>query len=161
MIINNRKKAKKEFKELRIFLLKLYDKNNQKLYITSWEWKKNKNNFLDVIAIDKENIKTHRYLFTIMNLNAFNELKIRYDFYTQDTGFYEHYDVVGASVTPFYFDQAFTLKKFTPITKDDVVNCCRYFVEKVLKEFWIWNIIFIQPRSKTLSEILLEERRKQ
>ena len=140
-----RKKTKKVLRDLKKSLCKLYGKNDQMLYITSWEWKKNKHHFLDIIAIDKENEKNYQYLFEIMTLRAFETFEPRYSFYMKDTGFYEYFDVESASITPFYFDRTFTLKKFTPITEEDVIRCCRYFIEKVLKEDWIWNIKFVKP----------------
>ena len=144
MIIENRRKVKKELKELKKYLRYVYEKNNQRLYLTSLvEWNEEKNDLLDIFVIDKED---KRYLFTVMNLTAFNTLEMRYNFYMKDTGFYEYYDSDLASITPFYFDRTFTLKKFTPITKEDIERCAKYFIEKVLREFWIWNIEFIKPK---------------
>jgi len=140
-----RKKTKKALRDLKKSLCKLYDKNDQMLYITSWEWKKNKRHFLGIVAIDKEDEKNYQYLFEIITLRAFKTFEARYSFYMKDTGFYEYFDVESASITPFYFDRIFTLKKFAPITEEDVIRCCRYFIEKVLKEDWIWNIKFIKP----------------
>jgi len=160
MIINNRKKAKKELKELKKYLRSIYFENNQTLYITTLcEWSNNED-YVDVLVTDVKGEKLLKYLFEIINLKAFETLEKRYNFYMTDTGFYKYYDVETASIIPFYFDRTFTLKKFTPITEYDIVNCCKYFIEKVLKEFWIWNIRFIQPNSKSLSDILLEERQK-
>ena len=143
MIVTNRKKAKKELKELKKYLRYVYEKNNQRLYLTSLvEWNEKENDLLDIFVIDKED---KRYLFTVMNLTAFNTLEMRYNFYMKDTGFYEYYDSDLASITPFYFDRTFTLKKFTSITKEDIERCAKYFIEKVLKESWIWDIEFIKP----------------
>ena len=144
MIVRNIKETKKELKKLRKYLCKLYHKNNQILYITSLEEWEDYNEVLDIVAIDKKS-KKFKYLFTITNLNAFNTLELRYKYYLKDHEYYTYFDSVSASFTPFYFDRHFTLKKFSTITEKDVVGCCKYFLEKVLNEFWIWNVEFIKP----------------
>ncbi len=156
MIVENRKKVKKELKKLKKYLRKYYEENNQILYITSLEEWEGNESCLDIVATDKEGKKLGRWLFEIINLKAFETFEIRYSFCMKDTGFYEYFDVERASITPFYFDRTFTLKKFTPITEEDVERCCKYFIEKVLDDYWIWNIKFVKPKS--LSEKLLEER---
>jgi len=156
MIINNRKKARKELKELKKYLYNIYFKNKQMLYITTLcEWSNNED-YVDIVATDAKGEKLLKYLFEIVNLKAFETFERRYNFYMTDTGFYKYYNIETASIVPFYFDRTFTLKKFTPITERDIVNCCKYFIEKVLREFWIWNIRFIHSKSKSLSEVLLE-----
>jgi len=148
MVIENRKKAKRELKKLKKYLHKHYEKNNQILYITSLEEWEGDECYLDIVATDKEGKKLEKYLFEIINLKAFETFEIRYNFCMKDTGFYEYFDVETASIIPFYFNRTFTLKKFTPITEEDVERCCKYFVEKVLNDYWIWNIKFVKPLSE-------------
>ena len=158
MIIENWKKEVKKLKKLKKYLRKLYDKNNQTLYITSLEEWEGKECYLDIVATDKEGKKLGKWLFEVINLKAFETFEMRYNFYMKDAGFYEYFDVETASIIPFYFNRTFTLKKFTTITEEDVERCCKYFVEKVLNDYWIWNIKFVKPKS--LSEKLLKEREK-
>ena len=145
MILEDWKKEIKRLRKLRKILRKLYHENDQTLYVTSIEEWDNNSNVLDIFVTDKEGKELKSYLFTIVNLDALNTLDLgamRCP-YIDEPEFYEYFDVERA-ISPLYFDRTFTLKKFTPITEKDVIYCCKYFIEKVLQEFWIWNIEFLK-----------------
>jgi len=45
-------------------------------------------------------------------------------------------------------NQHFFVRKWTPLTDDDIYNCTKYFVEKVLGlKYEIWNIV-VNPQTK-------------
>jgi len=149
MIIENRKKYKKKLKYLRKYLLKQYYKHNQRLYITTTVvWKDNDMHIIDIINTDEKGKEFGEYLFSINTLKSFEGLDLRYKSYMKDNEFYKYFDADLASITPFYFDREFTLKKFSSITEEDVKRCAEYFIKKVLNEFWIWNIEFIKTKNE-------------
>ena len=140
----------KKIKKLKKLIRKLYwKKNNQKLYITTYEdfyWKPENRHNLEIALTNKEGNKFYAYLFQIRTLEDFYEPD-----YTIPTYFREHrlFTVSllhKASYTPLYFDRIFTLKKFTPITEKDIYNCATYFLRKVLDEFLIFNIELVLKR---------------
>jgi len=150
MILENRKQYKKKLKQLKKYLLKQYYKHNQMLYITTFElWEDEKMHSIDIVTTDEKGEEWGEYLFSINTLKMFEEVGLRYKSYMKDNEFYNYFDTDLASITPFYFERTFTLKKFSSITEEDVKRCTRYFVKKILNEFWIWNIKFVKFEEKT------------
>jgi len=105
---------------------------------------------LDIVDTNKEGNYIGKYLFSVSNLKTFESFDARFSFYMKDTGFYSYFDSDLVSITPFYFDRTFTLKSFKPITEEDIENCAKYFIRKILDSSkylaLIWNIKFIKPR---------------
>ncbi len=102
---------------------------------------------------DKKDIDT--FLFTIQNLNAFNDIEIKANWsllrtFTRDKkDFYGKSLLVESAHTPFYMNQTFTFKKFTNITKEDIYNCTKYLTRKILDCWMVWNYdVIIPPKTK-------------
>jgi hypothetical protein len=137
----------KERKRLIRYIDKRYYKNNQWLYITSIEEWDGENCCVDIFDTDETSKYWGRYLFEVCNLRIFTDISLlQYRSVLRKYGipdYVETFDATTASFTPFYFDRTFTLKKFEPLTKEDIENCAKYFIDKELDRKLLWNIKFI------------------
>jgi hypothetical protein len=86
------------------------------------------------------------FLFEVLNYRGYLdliEIRPKSYFLKERYKFKEFIDVSYVSQQPLYMDRVFTLKKFTPITKEDIVNCAFYFVREILG-LLIFNIKFVE-----------------
>jgi hypothetical protein len=120
----------------------LYGFNYQKLYVNCMEMLNKDSCSLDIHLWDEKKKKFGNYLFTIQNYNAFRDLDIVDDSYFHQRKFIETWDGGRASYTPLYLDGIYTLPRFIGITKEDILNCTKHFIKKILDNYWIWNIYF-------------------
>ena len=141
-------------KKLKKYLRKIYEQNNQVLYVESIEerYKDDRDCELDIFVVNPEKstdneIDFGEYLFTIINKKAFIEYEsiIPFNSYRirvpQDKLFSRKVEDINAmSYTPFYCDRRFFLNKDSGITHEDILMCTKYFVNEVLDAFLIWNI---------------------
>lgn len=84
------------------------------------------------------------YLFEVVNYRGCLELvELRpKSYFSKDRYvFKEVIDVSYVSRQPLYMNQIFTLKKYTQITEQDIINCAFYFVREILG-LTIFNIGF-------------------
>lgn len=88
------------------------------------------------------------YLFEVLNYRGYCDLvavRPKSYFLKERYKYKEIVDVSYVSQQPLYMQRRFTLKKFTPITKEDIINCAFYFVEKILGET-LFNIKFVEEQ---------------
>jgi hypothetical protein len=149
--------------KLEKYLEEAYWKNNQFVYVAPIEVLSNDATHYEVYSWTPtpDNpecpYEMDKYLFDIVNLENFNYKEgrtIHTYFSKQDfAGYKECRDrelVSMASNMPLYMEEPmadgdwkwrrFLLKKFTPITKDDILTCTRYFFHEVLDSFFLFNI---------------------
>ncbi len=152
----------KELKKLPKKLKKLYWKNKQRLYVSTPYIHDKKMYGLDVYATletgsicDKESI----FLFSIQSLDCFvDSIEVPHEDSFRKIKFKDKWkqspDYATIAHTPFYMKELFTLKRFGTITEKDIEGCTRYFVDKVLDMFLIFNIKVLieydKPKKKGL-----------
>lgn len=121
----------------------LYGFRYQHLYVTSMEVMDKDSCVLDIHLWDEKKKDFGPYLFMVQNYNGFQEGDIvPPQHYFRPYKMINTWDGVKASCAPLYIDNVFTLPKFTGITKEDVVNCTRYFCKEILDNYWVWNVSF-------------------
>ena len=138
-----------KLRKLKRLINKLYWKNGQHLYITTYEdfyWKPENRHNLEIALTNKEGNKFYTYLFRIRTLEDFYESDYTILKYFGEPRLFTTSLLHEASYTPLYFDRIFTLKKFTPITEEDIYDCMIYFLRKVLNEFLVSNIKLVLKR---------------
>lgn len=140
---------------------KWYYKHNQRLYVTCVEdWyamkPKNRNN-IEIILTDEKGKDWGMYLFDIFNYNMSTYLEVKpririnifnYQKPCKEEDVFVYSYLSDYSHRPFYMNKEFYLKKSTPITKEDIYKCTKYYLRKVLKDYWIWNIQVVINKSK-------------
>jgi len=145
--------------KLKKLIEKEYNKNNQQmLYVTTtteWYWRPKNRCKFDIILTDKKGEEFGYYIFEIQNLKNFFDSKVKAEwsycrsFNRKKEDFYNSSLLVESAHQPFYINGVFTLKKFENITKEDIYNCTKYLVNKVLDCFSVWNIrVVIPPKHK-------------
>ena len=124
--------------KLKRYIEKVYWENGQKLLLEPME----------VMPCDNVDIFLgKKYLFEIINYRCLlDDSGWWYSFYINKTLPFKPYETMSfslldeATYRPFYFDRTFFLRKETPITKEDICYCARYFTEKILGSWSIFNI---------------------
>lgn len=149
--------------KLNKYLENAYWKNSQFIYVSPLEVISNDSHCYDVYSWTPTPEKdypyeTDKYLFDIVTLQYFNfpqGLGVHTYLSKQDFAGYrscrDREEVALASNMPFYMDEPmddwkwrrFLLKKFTPITNDDILTCSKYFFREVLDSFFLFNIKLI------------------
>jgi len=138
-----------KLRKLKRLINKLYWKNGQRLYITTYEdfyWKPENRHNLEIALTNKEGNKFYTYLFRIRTLEDFYEFDYTIPKYFGEPRLFTTSLLHEANYTPLYFNRVFTLKKFTPITEKDIYDCMIYFLRKVLNEFLVSNIRLVLKR---------------
>jgi hypothetical protein len=115
---------------------KYYWKYNQVITVTTMEIRDKNSCGLDVCLYypdKKEEIdRIGQYLFEIVNYKAFTDVEIRGDIDNDKHEWYETFDSVKASCTPYYMDRVYCVPKFTGITEADILRATRKFIRKEL-----------------------------
>ena len=123
-------------------LEKYYFSHNQHLIVNTFELIEHNEQdcCFDVYLADSD-----ISLFTIQNYNGLKDLDVFNKKYFSKDKFkaIETWDGVKASCIPLYMNETFTLKKFTPITKEDIIHATDYFVHEIL-HMYLFNIKFAE-----------------
>lgn len=148
----------REKQKLNKIIEKHYFKHKQNLYITSLEVFDKESCALDIYLCDENGKHFSKFLFTIINYKAFYDLEFGIRPYNTNRRIVrEIWDSVKASCSPYYFDRTFTLYKFTSLTKQDIENACRHLLDNILKNYFIFNIVFIDDVVATENESLADK----
>lgn len=160
---------KKSACKLRNSLEKKYWSNDQYVYVSPIEVLSEDATRYEVyswVPVDSSECpyEMDRYLFDIVNLENFNfkEGRTIHTYFSQQdfAGYRQCRDreLVGmASNMPLYMEEPmdggwkwrrFLLKKFTPITNDDILTCAKYFFREVLGSFLLFNIKLVDESIK-------------
>lgn len=124
-------------------LKKLYNKNDQRLFINTFE--ELNDTYNEVYATDKNNSK-HIWLFDIQTINNFKDYKVTIKNKNHHYNVYETFDLCEYSYTPFYLNRLFTLKEEKTITKDIILSCTNYFIKEILNIFSLFNISYYDEK---------------
>ena len=131
-----------KIKELTKFLKEWYWKNDQRLVVDTFDdrtYEPHKNWCHDV-HLKNENDGT--FLFSISNYQAMFDMNR-----TNGGEIYDYFDTTTVASLPYYMNEHFFIRKWTPLTDEDIYDCTKYFVEKVLSlKYEIWNIR-VNPQS--------------
>ena len=147
----NIKKLAKELKSL-------YWKYDQRLTVDTFEDRNDKPEeyyFADVCLYDPIKKELSKWLFTVQNYKGFYDIE-------RDNGgnIFDVFDTIRVACHPYYMNGEFFIRKWTPITDEDIYDCTQYFVKKVLGLRWsIWNIEVRkhEPENASYSEEELHE----
>ncbi|HUS50438.1 MAG TPA: hypothetical protein VMZ91_09755 [Candidatus Paceibacterota bacterium] len=130
-------------KKLQKLIEKYYWSHGQHLILDTWEeMQGNKND----TSFDVQLADTDIGLFTVQNYSFFTDWNIYFKNHFKENHIVKKWDGVKASYVPFYINQTFTLKKFEPITKEDILNCTRYFLSEIFGMWQIFNIKFKEEK---------------
>lgn len=151
---------KKDALKLKKKLEKTYRKNKHRLYVAPIELLSSNATHYGIYSWSLSNdndypFVTRDYLFDIANLEYFNykeKVTVRTYFSQQGQHAFreckDRENVAIASNMPLYMEEPmgewkwrrFLLKKFTPITKDDILNCTSYFRNQILDARLLFNL---------------------
>lgn len=125
----------------------LYGFMYQRLYVNACEVMDKNSSSLDIHLWDEKKKEYGPFLFIVQNYNGFKGAEsVPRHSYFRPYKIIETWDGVRASYSPLFMNMGtynlFTLPKFTGITKEDVVNCTKYFCKVILNDYWIWNVNF-------------------
>ena len=135
----------KELKKLKKQIEKHYLKNNQHLIIDSCEVFENNDNDC---AFDIHLADSDIFLFTAQNYNSFRDIEIvPFHSYFKLNKCIATWDGVQASCAPFYMNRTFTLKTFKAITRENILNCAKYFANEILDCF-LFNFKFVEEKNE-------------
>lgn len=110
------------------------------------------NTILDVCLESKDKKRNGKFLFTIVNYNAFFDLELGF----QGNKIRDFYDSIAVASTPYYLGQTFFVRTWKSLTDEDIHNCAKYFINNVLDlRYKIWNIRIV-PQTKAKQEELFD-----
>lgn len=120
-------------------LKKNYWKWNQVIIVDTFEdrtWRPEDYCFADVCLYNPITKELDKWLFTIGTYNSFMDLDR-----TNGGDLIRVFDTIGVASRPYYINGEFFLRKWSPITDEDIYKCTQYFIKKVLGFKWeIWNV---------------------
>ncbi len=152
----------KQLKKLAKRIYKLYMKNNQYLYVSTPILHDKRVHAVDVFATKKDGDicnKESIFLFSIQSLDCFiDTIEVPHEDTLYKVKFKDKWklspDYTTIAHTPFYMKELFTLKRFGTITEKDIKGCTRYFRDKVLDIWTLFNIKVLieydKPKTKGL-----------
>lgn len=112
---------------------KLYWKNKQRMYIRPIEVLDSNSSYLSIYAIDPSKKEFEEFEIFLFDVRTYTS-------YIEDQSYYK-FDSVRASCALYYNlkENTYTLRKFSSITKSDILECFRHFKNKVIDQWCLFN----------------------